>query len=289
MKNVLQAALVATTLALGTPVLAQPAAPSPAASAETAEQAQQRQFRELKWLPPGGVGQIDGKAQFKASAQYTFLDRADTDRFLRLNGNPPHGHSYTIAPVEGNWFGILSFADEGYIKDDEKIDADALLAQLQENNLAGNERKRKEGYDTLTLLAWAIPPRYDAETRRLEWGTRLRSDRDGTELVNVSTRLLGRSGYTSAVLVTTPATLEADLADFKKALKDFDYVSGEKYSEWREGDKVAAYGLGALVVGGAAAAASSKGGLKAILLAVAAGAAAVWTGAKRLLARRKSA
>jgi uncharacterized membrane-anchored protein len=229
-----------------------------------------------------------GKAQFKTSDTYTFLDRSDTDKFLRLNGNPPPGNSYTIAPVEGNWFGVLHFADEGYIKDDEKIDADALLAQLKENNTAGNEHKRKEGYDTLTLTGWAIPPRYDAETRRLEWGTRLRSDRDGSEVVNVSTRLLGRSGYTSAVLVTSPATLEADLADFKKALKDFDYVSGEKYSEWREGDRVAAYGLGALVLGGAAAAASSKGGLKTIFLAIAAGAAALWAGARRLLARRKS-
>lgn len=288
MNRLLTAIVFASTVALFPLAHAQAPAAASAAAAETAEQALQRQFRELKWMPPGSTGSIDGKAQFKASAAYTFLERGDTDKFLQLNGNPPHGNSYTIAPVEGNWFGVLNFAGEGYVKDDEKIDADGLLAQLQENNLAGNEEKRKAGYDTLTLVGWAIPPRYDTESRRLEWGTRLRSDRDGSEVVNVSTRLLGRSGYTSAVLVTSPATLDADLADFKKALKDFDYVAGEKYSEWREGDKVAAYGLGALVLGGAAAAASSKGGLKAIFVAVAAGAAAVWAGAKRLLARKKA-
>ena len=83
-------------------------------------------------------------------------------------------------------------------------------------------------------------------------------------------------------------TVEADLADFKKALKDYDYVSGEKYSEWREGDKVAAYGLGALVLGGAAAVATSKGGFKAIGLAIVAGIAAVGAVFRRFFSRNKA-
>lgn len=42
-------------------------------------------------------------------------------------------------------------------------------------------------------------------------------------------------------------------------INGFDYVAGERYSEWSQGDKVAAYGLGALVLGGAAAVATKKG------------------------------
>jgi uncharacterized membrane-anchored protein len=244
-----------------------------------------KQMRELKWLPPGAVGSVDGKAVFKASPGYTFLGTADTDKFLQLNGNPPTGSSYTIAPTQAGWFGVLHFAPEGYIKDDEKIDAPELLASLKKNNEAGNEAKRKQGYPTLVIEGWAIPPRYDSENKRLEWGTRLRTQ-DNSIVVNVSTRILGRSGYTSAVLVTSPETVDADLADFKKALKDYDYVSGEKYSEWREGDKVAAYGLGALVLGGAAAAVSSKGGFKAIGLAIVAAIAAVGAGLRKLFKRK---
>jgi uncharacterized membrane-anchored protein len=260
-----------------------------AAQAPAATQDPVEQMRKLRWLEAGASGLIDGKAQFKASENYTFLGTEDTDKFLQLNGNPPPGHSHIIAPVRGSgWFGVLHFSPEGYVKDDEKIDADALLKQLKSNNQRGNEEKKKLGYDTLTIEGWALPPRYDAESRRLEWGTRLRTERDNSEVVNVSTRILGRSGYTSAVLVTTPQTMEADLADFKLALKDFEYVAGERYSEWREGDKVAAYGLGALVLGGAAAAASSKGGIKAIGLAIAAAAAAVWAGVKRFFGRKPS-
>jgi uncharacterized membrane-anchored protein len=257
------------------------------ANAQPSQTDAERVYRELQWLPPGGTGTIAGKATFKASTAYTFLNPADTDKFLELNGNPPQGSSVTIAPTKGEWFGVLSFAPEGYVKDDESIDADALLKTLKSQNLAGNEEKRKLGYQTLTLEGWALAPRYDKQNQRLEWGTLLRAE-DQSPVVNVSTRILGRSGYTAAILVTNPATLESDLHEFKTALKNFEYVDGEKYSEWREGDKVAAYGLGALVLGGAAAAVSSKGGFKVIGLAVAAAAAAVWAGLKKIFSGRKS-
>lgn len=247
----------------------------------------QKLYKELRWLPPGSSGDLAGKATFKASERYTFLNSQDTDKFLRINGNPPQGASVTIAPVKGDWFGVLHFAEEGYVKDTDAIDADALLTQLKETNVASNERKRKDGYQTLTLEGWALAPRYDSEAKRLEWGTLLRTE-DNQTVVNVSTRILGRTGYSSAILVTTPQTLNADLADFKAALKDFDYVSGEKYSEWRQGDKVAAYGLGALVLGGAAAAVSSKGGIKLVGAAILGAIAAAWAGVKRLLSRNKS-
>lgn len=256
------------------------------AATAVAQQSGDDVLKDLKWLPAGQVGSIDSKAQFKATDNYTFLGVADTDKFLKFNGNPPPGNSYTIMPTKAPWFGVLHFSPEGYIKDDEKIDADKLLESLKAQNVEGSKRRREKGFETLTLEGWAIPPRYDTENKRLEWGTRLKSDRDGQTVVNVSTRILGRSGYTSAVLVTSPQTLEADLVDFKNALKNFDYVGGEKYSEWKQGDKVAAYGLGALVLGSAAAVATSKGGFKLLWLAILGGAAALWSGVKRVLGRK---
>jgi uncharacterized membrane-anchored protein len=246
-------------------------------------------LRALHWHKAGEKGSIDGKAVFVPSDKYTFLGSQDTDEFLKINGNPPPGNSYTIASTESNWFGILSFAPEGYVKDDEKIDADALLISLKEQNRLGAEQRRKAGYPVLLLQGWAIAPRYDTANRRLEWGTLVKDEQSGRLNVNVSTKILGRSGFTSAVLVTSPETVEQDLADFKVALGSFSYIDGEKYSDWKQGDKVAAYGLGALVLGGAAAVASSKGGLKALLLALAGGVAALWAFVKRFFLGRKKA
>lgn len=258
-----------------------------AVAATPAERNVPQALAELSWLPDGATGKLDDKAVFKASKTFTFLNPSDTDKFLKLNGNPPQGRAVTIAPAKGGWFGILSFSEEGYVKDDEKIDEAALLKNLKASNEAGNTAKRKQGYETLVLEGWALPPRYDRENARLEWGTLLRTE-NNQKVANVSTRILGRSGFTSAILVTSPETLETDLLEFKTALKDFEYVPGQKYSEWREGDKVAAYGLGALVLGGAAAAASSKGGFKMIGLALVAAFAAVSAFFKRLFGRKDS-
>ena len=261
-KSVVGAALLCCALgaAVTTPSLS-------FAQATEEQQELARQFQSLDWYKLGQKGDIAGKATFVATQNHTFLNAANTDKFLTLNGNPPRGSAYTVAPVEDDWFAILSFSAEGYIKDDEKIDADALLASLKEGNAAESERRRKAGYDALTITGWAIPPRYDTTNNRLEWATLLRDEADQSILANVSTKILGRSGYMNVTLVaSSPENVEKDLADFKLAMANFSYVDGEKYSDWKQGDKVAAYGLGALVLGGAAA---------------------VWGGIKKLLGRKK--
>jgi uncharacterized membrane-anchored protein len=202
-------------------------------------------------------GNIAGKATVPL-AGLRFLDPAPTNKFMQLTGNLPREDSYLLGRKDLGWFAVLDFLPEGYVKDDEKIDADGLLKVLKENNEASAAERKKRGLPSLTLEGWQLAPRYDAENKRLEWATLLRTE-GGEKVINYSTKLLGRRGYTTAVLVSGPETFASDLGEFKAALKSVDYVSGEKYSEWKEGDKVAAYGLGALVVGGAAALATKKG------------------------------
>ena len=60
-------------------------------------------------------------------------------------------------------------------------------------------------------------------------------------------------------LVVSPDGLSAALPVFKDLLKDYKFISGEKYAEYRPGDKLAKYGLAALITGGAAAAAVKLG------------------------------
>ena len=170
----------------------------------------------------------------------------------------PTTNTFTLSARDFRWFSVFTFVDEGYVKDDEKINPDALLATLKENNVADAEERKKRGLPALLLEGWFIPPRYDAATKRLEWATLLRSD-SGQKNVNFTTKVLGRRGHMHMVLVSSPESLDGDIKEFKSSLQGFDYVSGERYSEWTQGDKVAAYGLGALVLGGAAAIATKKG------------------------------
>jgi uncharacterized membrane-anchored protein len=54
------------------------------------------------------------------------------------------------------------------------------------------------------------------------------------------------------VLVVAPERLPQTLPVFRKVLADCSYQPGQTYAEYRPGDRVAKYGLGALVVGGTA-------------------------------------
>lgn len=249
------------------------------------------QIRNLGWKAGPSEGKIAARATIAIPANYVFLGAADTSKFLTLMRNLPTTDSYTFAPQDLNWFAIFDFEDTGYVKDDERIDADAVLQSLKEGNARGNEERKRRGYPVLNLDGWFVPPHYDAGGKRLEWATKLSSE--GGTSVNYRIRLLGRAGVMSAVLVSDPDSLEKDIRVFKTALNDFSFDAGQRYSEYRSGDKIAEYGLTGLIVGGAAAAAAKMGLFKVIGkfgVLIFAGAAALIGGVfKRLFGRRTAA
>jgi len=222
-----------------------------------------QELQKLAWQKGPGEGAIGARAKIRVPEGYSFLDDRNTRRFLELMGNPPRDHHYLIAPANLDWFAVFSFDAVGYVKDDEKIDADALLDSLKKGDGPGNEERKRLGMAPITTDGWHVPPHYDAGTRRLEWGMRLRDDKGGLH-VNYTSRLLGRSGVMSAILVSSPQTLNEDMKEFNSALAGYEFAAGEKYAEFKSGDKIAEYGLAALVVGGAAAAAAKAGLFKSL-------------------------
>lgn len=241
---------------VGVLMLTSPASPQQPRSAEDL----QREFRALAWQRGPTEGRLGTVAAIKVPEGLAFLDGPNTRRFLELNRNPPRDNHYAL--VSGEWFAVFSFDDSGYVKDDEKLDADALLKSLQEGDEPGNEERRRLGMPPIYTDGWHVPPHYDAGSRRLEWGLRLRGE-GGQRIVNYTIRILGRRGVMKATLVSDPQSLNQDIIAFKTSLAGFGFVSGERYSEFRAGDRVAEYGLAALVLGGAAAVAAKTGFLKA--------------------------
>ena len=65
-------------------------------------------------------------------------------------------------------------------------------------------------------------------------------------MLNHSVRLLGRGGVMSVDLVVSPEHYQRALPAFNGVIGKFEYQTGHTYAEWREGDKVAKYGLTAL-------------------------------------------
>lgn len=217
-----------------------------------------RELESLAWQKGPTSGAIAGKAQIAVAENHVFLDDKNTRRFLELTGNPPRDGHYIYAPASLAWFAVFSYSDTGYVKDDEKIEPDALLKSLKESDGPSNDERKKLGMSPIFTDGWQVAPHYDLESKRLEWGVRLKTG-NGEPIVNYTARLLGRSGVMNAVLVSDPDSLAQDMAEFKTSLQRFEYVSGEKYSEFKQGDRVAEFGLAALILGGAAAVATKKG------------------------------
>lgn len=222
-----------------------------------------RDVHALGWQHGPTEARVGGIATITIPKGQVFLDATDTRRFLELTGNPPRDNRYTLAAEDLSWFAIFFFNDSGYVRDDERLDPDALLQNLKDSDKPGNEERKRLGMSAIHTVGWHVPPHYDTNTKRLEWGVRLEAD-DGHGIVNYTVRLLGRRGVMHATLVTDPANLDKDMAVFKSALTGYEFAAGERYAEFRAGDRVAEYGLAALVLGGAAAVATKSGFGKAL-------------------------
>jgi len=219
---------------------------------------------EVEWQPGPMSGKLGALATLEVPEGFVFGDAASAKRLLELNQNIVSGNELgVVAPAgdapEDSWVVFFEFDGSGYVSDEEKgeLDAEALMDALREGNEAGNEERERRGWEQLELIGWAKEPFYDPKTNNLTWATRLRS-RSG-ETVNWSTRLLGRRGYMNVELVIDPEHLSSALPRFEELLEGFAYVQGQRYAEFTAGDKVAEYGLTALVAGGAGAIAAKTG------------------------------
>jgi uncharacterized membrane-anchored protein len=242
---------------LAVAMLAGSSTAAPAQEPNAEQQALIEQMRSLNWVKGPTTVEVQGNSKLGIPEQFVYLDAANTRKFLELQHNLSDGREVLIAPRNMEWTAYLEFSDEGYVADNEKIDAPALLKTLQSNTEAGNEERRRRGWTELRLVDWATPPVYNTATKRLEWATILES-KDG-RAVNFSTKILGRRGFTTVIMVTDPENLRAAESSLDNILTGYKFNAGETYADWRSGDKVAEYGLAALIVGGVAAVAAKKG------------------------------
>jgi uncharacterized membrane-anchored protein len=220
--------------------------------------------QELPWQEIGS-GAIGGQSTISIPAQHVFLASEGSSKLLELLGNLPSPNAHIIAPDQLQWFAVFEFEDSGYVQDNETIDPAALLDVLKTSNQQEQEERRSRNLPVLILDGWAVEPHYDTTTNHLEWGVNLHDD-TGMGTVNYTIKLLGRHGVMNAMLVSSPEQFQSDLGEFRTVLDGYSFVPGAKYSEYRQGDKLAAYGLTALIVGGAAAAAAKSGLLKYIAI-----------------------
>jgi uncharacterized membrane-anchored protein len=248
------------------------------------EAAARRAFESVEWLDGPATGDLGARAKVETPAGLRFANGRDTRKLMELMQNPVSGGELgLVGSPDLSWFVVFEFDESGYIDDEDRdsLDADELLESLREGQAEGNKARSERGWETIEVVGWATPPYYDATSNNLEWATKARSSGGGLS-INHNSRALGRHGVMVITLVTGPEAYEAVLPQFREMLAGFQFKSGERYSEFTSGDRVAEYGLTALVAGGIGAAAVKTGMLGKLWKFIVAGLVAAGMFLKRI-------
>lgn len=238
-----------------------------ALSAFLAQTQAQEQFdlKSVKWTKGPGKASMKSIAEIAVPEGFMFTDGAGTRKLMEAMGNLTSGSEIGfLAPTSMVWFVVFRFSDDGYVKDDDKdkLDADKMIKSIKQGTEEANKERKRRGWGTMNVIGWQQPPKYDETTHNLEWA--VIGESEGEQVVNYNTRILGRKGVMEVKLIVEPKELAATLPEFKKLLAAYDYKPGERYAEYKQGDKIATYGLAALVTGGAAVVAAKTGLFAAI-------------------------
>jgi uncharacterized membrane-anchored protein len=228
-------------------------------TASAQEPAPQQQRPKIDWQTGPGTGHLGDIAEINIPDGYRFTGRAGAKTVLQITQNPATGKELgvMIPPSgTGSWFMIFEFEDSGYVKDDDKnnLNADSILQKIKNGTESANETRKANGWKPFHVTGWQTTPYYDPQTHNLTWAIMGRGD-DPTDSgsVNHSIRVLGRRGTMNVDLVASPSEYSAIKPEFNTLMAGFSFSQGNRYADFRAGDKVAKYGLAALIAGGAGA------------------------------------
>jgi uncharacterized membrane-anchored protein len=187
-----------------------------------------------------------------------FIPAAAANRLMKAMGNSAGDDRVgIIVSVEkgADWMVDVGWTGEGYVRDGDAKEwqADELLQNLKDGTEAQNEQRLSLGIPALDIIGWITPPTYEAATNRLVWSLAAR-DRGAPaaqpQTVNYNTYALGRNGFFSLNLLTDSVHVGADKAVAQQLLTDLRFADGKRYADFNSStDKVAAFGLAALVGG----------------------------------------
>ncbi len=218
---------------------------------------------------PGGIATLDMPPTFR------YLGPDDANRVLvDAWGNPPGEKTLgmifpaDVSPLsDEGWGVVITYQEDGHVKDDDAktINYNDLLKDMKKGSADENEERMKQGYPSLLLTGWAEPPSYDSAAHKLYWALDLHAGDAKEDTLNYNIRVLGRKG----VLVLNAVAGMPQLATVKTEMQNVigftEFTPGNRYADFNSStDKVAEYGIAALVAGAVAA----KLGLFAKLIAL---------------------
>jgi uncharacterized membrane-anchored protein len=203
---------------------------------------------------------------------YKFVDKDGARAVLERMKNPVSKNLVGIlAPSSAKWFMVLEYSDIGYVNDRDKdrLDTTAMLksarrmiARQNQENLVGPMPGAASA-----VVEWELKPVYYSAEHKLEWAIRLGNPSEA--VVNYTVRFFGRRGVLDATAVQKYKS-DLDLTPLRKATQEMLFLEGQRYADYKPGDKLAGFSLAQLAANENAwdLASLSSGGHSGLLMGI---------------------
>lgn len=228
----------------------------------TKEQAEAYLHQVAAKLHPqhGKITLATGMVTLNLPQDFGYLTPQDTEILIHdIWQNPPGLKTLgAIIPTtvditsQQGWAILIRYNEDGHVKDDDaaSINYDDLLAKMKESNVEENRTRKEQGYMPFDLVGWATKPHYDQQNHKLYWAVDLQPENGMHHSLNYNIRILGREGYMVMSIVSAMDQLPMIEQNTDRILSFVDFNVTHRYADFNpDTDKVAAYGMAALIGG----------------------------------------
>lgn len=210
----------------------------------------------------GEITLPDGVATLKVPDSFYYLNPKDSETVLvDVWGNMPGAGTESqgmlmpagVTPFDDDSWGVtIEYEEDGYVSDEDadEINYDDLLSQMKDDTAEASEERVKQGYEPIELVGWAAHPFYDKQEHKLHWAKEIKFGDSPEDTLNYNIRVLGRKGVLVLNFIAGMSQKETIDSKVDTVMAMAEFNDGYRYEEFDPSiDKVAAYGLGALVAG----------------------------------------
>jgi uncharacterized membrane-anchored protein len=212
---------------------------------------------QIKWQQGPVTSTLASLVEVNVPASCRLTDPAGAGLFLQASSEAARGDEAGLVlcasdqPEHGHWYALLRFETKGRVADDDSgsLDATAIMDALKRQNAEDTQARKDRGEPALPLVGWVRPPVYDADAHRITWAVRYANGNPDDATVVHSVRVLGREGVLRADFIVPPTEYGAERPAFEQLMSGVSFVQGQRYADWKEGDRAAGHGLSQLIAG----------------------------------------
>ena len=229
-----------------------------------------KQIRSLHWSV--APQHLDQSSSTLTVPTYAIAIRgADAQAFAKLaNGSEDPQTEAVVADLNTGNLVYLDYHDAGYVTVDDwtNVNANEMLKSISETTEAGNADKKARGIAPLHVIGWLRAPTFDRTTKTVRWAINARDDSKNEPIVNSVALVLGRHGYEELTWVSKQSEYRPHGGMLDRVLRGDRFNPGARYQDFISGDKLAGYGIAALVGTAAGATIAKTVGFTGLLLLI---------------------